>query len=304
VFSRLLTVSGISSGGYMAVQFHVAFSSSVSGAGIVAGGPYWCSQGNVAVALSECMRDPSMISLDELYAATDYAAALKSIDPTSNLNGDQVYLFSGTQDQVVYPGVMRKLQEYYEHYISSDDIVANFNLTCVHGMITNDWGSPCMQFGSPYINNCSFDLAGALLDQLYGPLKPAVAAVADNLEMLKQSDFTPGHVPPQSFSMGPTAYVYYPSACSQAPPSNCSRVHVAFHGCLQNIALIGDDYYTHAGYNSWAEANDIIVVYPQVQKTDGLNPEGCWDWWGYAGADFATKFGLQMATVNNIVQAL
>lgn len=35
-----ISVSGISSGGYMAQQFHVAFSKAVMGAGIIAGGPY------------------------------------------------------------------------------------------------------------------------------------------------------------------------------------------------------------------------------------------------------------------------
>lgn len=35
-----LSVSGISAGGFMAVQFQVAFSKSVKGSGIVAGGPY------------------------------------------------------------------------------------------------------------------------------------------------------------------------------------------------------------------------------------------------------------------------
>jgi poly(3-hydroxybutyrate) depolymerase len=39
------TVSGLSSGGYMAVQLHVAFSSFIKGAGIFAGGPYHCAQG-------------------------------------------------------------------------------------------------------------------------------------------------------------------------------------------------------------------------------------------------------------------
>ena len=35
-----ITVSGLSSGGYMAVQYQVAHSSSVAGAGVIAGGPY------------------------------------------------------------------------------------------------------------------------------------------------------------------------------------------------------------------------------------------------------------------------
>ena len=38
-----LTVSGISAGGFMAVQTQIAFSKSVKGSGIVAGGPYYVS---------------------------------------------------------------------------------------------------------------------------------------------------------------------------------------------------------------------------------------------------------------------
>ena len=38
---KSLTVSGISAGGFMAVQFAVAYSKSVNGSGIVAGGPYY-----------------------------------------------------------------------------------------------------------------------------------------------------------------------------------------------------------------------------------------------------------------------
>src|SRR3954469_22660665 len=38
-----ITVSGISSGAFFAHQFHIAFSSLVNGAGIVAGGPFGCA---------------------------------------------------------------------------------------------------------------------------------------------------------------------------------------------------------------------------------------------------------------------
>ena len=49
------TVSGLSSGGYMAVQLHVAHSASVRGAGVLAGGPYYCAQGSVWTAAWNCM---------------------------------------------------------------------------------------------------------------------------------------------------------------------------------------------------------------------------------------------------------
>ena len=42
-----VTVSGISSGGAMATQFHVAHSSLVRGAGLLAASPYRCAEGSV-----------------------------------------------------------------------------------------------------------------------------------------------------------------------------------------------------------------------------------------------------------------
>ncbi len=51
-----ITVSGLSSGGFFAHQFHVAFSRLVKGAGIIAGGPFGCvesiSQSVVALLAS------------------------------------------------------------------------------------------------------------------------------------------------------------------------------------------------------------------------------------------------------------
>eukprot|EP00003_Mantamonas_plastica_P023955 TRINITY_DN439_c0_g1_i2.p2 TRINITY_DN439_c0_g1~~TRINITY_DN439_c0_g1_i2.p2 ORF type:complete len:111 (+),score=24.94 TRINITY_DN439_c0_g1_i2:162-494(+) len=38
-----ISVSGISSGGYMAVQYHVAYSRYVKGAAVFAGGPWECT---------------------------------------------------------------------------------------------------------------------------------------------------------------------------------------------------------------------------------------------------------------------
>src|SRR5207237_4294674 len=50
-----VTASGVSSGGFMAVQLHVAHSATVAGVGVIAGGPYYCAQGSLFTALSNCM---------------------------------------------------------------------------------------------------------------------------------------------------------------------------------------------------------------------------------------------------------
>jgi hypothetical protein len=63
------SVSGISSGAFMAAQFGTAWSSVVKGAGIVAGGPFYCAQAvaldifngytaPVATATAVCMKGP------------------------------------------------------------------------------------------------------------------------------------------------------------------------------------------------------------------------------------------------------
>lgn len=100
------SVSGLSSGGYMAVQFDVAFSSSVKGAGIVAGGPYLCARGDQSTATSVCSCVfgfcPSVGAIDTpgLIRATDQNAGRGAIDPTANLAEHRVWLFSGTADTV------------------------------------------------------------------------------------------------------------------------------------------------------------------------------------------------------------
>ena len=46
------SVSGLSSGGVMAAQLHVAYSGTFrAGAAVLAGGPYYCAQGTLATAL-------------------------------------------------------------------------------------------------------------------------------------------------------------------------------------------------------------------------------------------------------------
>ena len=51
---RAVFVAGISSGGFFAVQMHVAHSATIKGAAIYAGGVYYCANGNVITALTDC----------------------------------------------------------------------------------------------------------------------------------------------------------------------------------------------------------------------------------------------------------
>ena len=87
------TVSGISSGAYMAVQFGTAWSSIVRGVGAFAGGPYYCAQDSVSTATGTCQIGTP--SVPALTSATDSYAASGAIDPTGNLARQKIWIFSG-----------------------------------------------------------------------------------------------------------------------------------------------------------------------------------------------------------------
>mmetsp|Transcript_10392 Transcript_10392/g.19898 ORF Transcript_10392/g.19898 Transcript_10392/m.19898 type:complete len:90 (+) Transcript_10392:887-1156(+) len=59
----------------------------------------------------------------------------------------------------------------------------------------------------------------------------------------------------------------------------------------------------HTGLNEYADANSIVILYPQATTTV-LNPKGCWDWWGYAGPGYASQLGVQMATVKAMLDSV
>src|SRR5215831_14091673 len=52
------SVSGLSSGAFMAVQFGTAWSSVIRGVGVVSGGPLYCAQASTSTALGACMAGP------------------------------------------------------------------------------------------------------------------------------------------------------------------------------------------------------------------------------------------------------
>jgi len=296
-----VSLTGFSSGAYFAVQYQFAHSASVSGAAIFAGGPYYCAQGSETTALTACMSIPSEISLPALYSAAQSYAKSAAIDPLSNLQQHNVFLFSGSDDQTVNPGCMRALQQMYKNY-KVNSSKSNFNLGDNHGFPTLTYGNDCSTSYPPYINDCNYDGAGQALQAILGPLKAAASPISSNLVTFQQQKFTPGKGSPDDISLASTGYAYIPSGCK--PGSGC-RVHVVFHGCQQYAGTVGTAFVANSGFNGWAEANNIIVLYPQTTTSffDPSNPEGCWDWWGYNEAAYSTKKGSQVQFVYNLAQA-
>ena len=286
------TVSGLSSGGFMAAQLHVAYSATFNkGAGIVAGGPFYCAEGSIVNATGRCMASPAGIPVSSLVSTTNTWASQGIIDPVANLQGSKVYLFSGSIDSTVKPGVMDALKTYYGSFVQAANVLYKKDIAAEHAMITDDYGNACSTKASPYISDCNFDLAGAMLAHLYGSLNARSSATlpAANFFEFNQSQFITGH------GMSPTGWAYIPQACTSG--TQC-RVHVVLHGCQQNVTLVQQQYVRNTGYNRWAETNNMVMIYPQT-STQATN--SCWDWWGYDSANYAKKSGPQMAAIKAMV---
>jgi Esterase PHB depolymerase len=300
------SVSGISSGAFMAVQFGTAWSSIVKGVGAIAGGPFGCSEGSGSAALSTCMGGSPAPDLPELIKRTDAWSHSGAIDDTGHISAQKIYLFSGYNDDVVARSVSDSLRADYAHYLGPN--VANlFYQTAIgagHAQVTIAYGGKCSENGGKYINQCNYDQAGVILQHIYGALAPRNAgALTGQLLSFKQGDFTASDQPIDD-SMDDKGFAYVPASCAANEPC---RLHVALHGCLQSFGNIGEDFVRHAGYNEWADTNHIIVLYPQTQALGLTNPQACWDWWGYLDANptqsptYLLKSGKQISVIKAMV---
>ena len=333
-----VTVSGLSSGGFFAHQFHLAHSALVAGAGIVAGGPYGCVEtianphwphpplDRFSAALVACTHysgdrfwglRPAPPRAEDSLALVAEARRRGDIDDPANLADDRVWLFLGDRDEIVPEAVAAALKELYEALgvrgarlrVEPNDPRRPAN----HGMpvdrFLGDSRFPkrdCSEHRPPFIVECGHEAAGSLLRHLHpegfngAPADPHAAgtlAAFDQTGFLDRRDAAAG--------LSGVGYVYVPATC--AGGGGC-RLHVAFHGCRQNVDARGadrahDDFVRDAGYNRWAAANRIVVLYPQATAS-APNPNGCWDFWGYSGSDYRTRRGPQMRAVKGMIDRL
>ncbi|XP_053572210.1 uncharacterized protein LOC128662446 [Bombina bombina] len=293
-----VSVSGLSSGAYMANQFHIAHSGRIVGAAMFAGGPYYCALGNMLTAVNTCMKIPTSISVSVLKTYAQTFASTGLLDPLSNLSRSKVFIFSGTRDTVLVQGVAKKLEEFYAGF-PTGGLKTVYTVAAEHGMPTDNYGGACGTTNNNYINNCNYNGAYEALNHIYGGLqKPSSSASpTGQLILYDQSEyFNLAH--PSTYGMDTAGYVYVPTACQNG--AYC-RLHIAFHGCLQGREKVGDTFARYAGYNQVADLNNFIILYPQA-KSNLTNPNGCWDWWGYSGIAYANKNGFQIGGVERMMR--
>ncbi len=311
------TVSGLSSGAYMAGQFQVAHSGIVIGAGLVAGGPYGCAESefsrlwpiwttaiphNTNLALNACMDDALAMmgqpDVDTLAERTRELAGDDKIAPVDGLAADRVYLFHASDDETVARSVVAKAAEYYREMDVPD---ANLRFVRfergAHAFITLDDGLDCGVSGPPFLNDCDYDQAGEIMQHLYGEAAEPDGPPKGAFEVFDQTRYIEGS---DQHSMAAEGVVYIPPDCRDSP--GCA-VHVAYHGCEQNRLRIGDAFIRGSGFARWADANRLVVLFPQTERST-VNPKACWDWWGYTGLNYRERSAPQIAAVRAMLDRL
>jgi poly(3-hydroxybutyrate) depolymerase len=319
-----VSVAGISSGAFMANQLHIAHSAGIMGAGIIAGGLFGCAVDSVtddgilslaSLAVGPCMSTPTLLQPVTFYAqiVTDLAAK-GWIDPPGNLARSRVYLFTGQADNVVNSKTVELGASLYgalgvptsQIDFRDQDLPG---AGAGHSWVTKNFGNACDANASPFINDCQYDQAGEMLGTIYGQLQPPAVRPEGRIVAFDQTEFVP-RATAAANGMSDTGYLYVPKACEAGAQQPC-RVTVALHGCLQSAEVLGSEFYTKVGVNEWADTNRIVVLYPQAHATTvselssqnslsllSTNPQGCWNWWGYAGdTQYLTKQGVQINAI-------
>lgn len=188
------TVSGISSGAYMAVQMGVVKSRLVRGVAATAGGPYMCATngdvGSSTAAVSRCMQgDPMMppAATDRLVDASDgtftYSFQGKAqrdvermargqrIDPLGGIGRQAIWVFHGYNDGIVKLPVSQALVGWYTGRhpngrsasgmtarLPASQVFHKDDLNAGHAQIstacTGSHCNPCDVQGGAFINSC------------------------------------------------------------------------------------------------------------------------------------------------------
>jgi len=276
-----ISVLGVSSGGYMATQLAVAWPSRFVGLGVAAAGPWACARGSLGLALGQCMGTqrglPDLAELQDRYEA--YVRRDLVGEPAA-LADLQVFVWHGGEDETVDPALGQLLVEQFRDWLDApeDQLAFVASEQAGHGWplaararTPVDVMTDCRGGGGTHLLACDLDIAGKMLRWLHGDMaSPAPGQPDGELLAFDQADF-------DARGLGDTGYLFVPQECADG---GCD-LSVALHGCSMSVEQVDEAFVRHSGLNEWAAANDRVVLYPQAE-TSLPNPQGCWDWWGFA----------------------
>jgi hypothetical protein len=285
-----VAVYGSSSGGFMAAQAGIAYSSLFpAGFAVVSGGPYDCVRTNQQYWVT-CIRNGTGKPDIAAAVANMLAWSGNAIDDVANIAKQRIYIYIGLDDAEVGPGSANQL----------------------HAQVLNFAPSSNVRFdqipGATHSSTNGFDTFGTAMQWIYPDLRSPVNVSTGQLLAFDQ---TPYSIP--GTGMGATGFLYVPLSC--AGNARPCRLLVLLHACGGNYDTRGLNGVLGSTYERRiADANDLIILYPQtandfVRRTDigggnWTNSAGCWDYYGLYSSDYDQKSGPQLAAIAAMVRAI
>lgn len=278
-------------------------------------------QGCAGPASSQWLLAQNVTVLEQVAVRRGAAGLIDA--PREHLRGSKIFLYRGGKDSCYNTPSVDNAAAFFGRFDAAVDFV-NSSVASLHSIPTVGTGTPCGVEGnyteeSPHgLEACQFDGAGRALSHIYGPLAPAAAASSAHLSYFSQQEFDGPGVGLDAVG----GFIYVPESCrsraaaASAPRAGCG-LHVFLHGCGMSAAsgppkwkpyAFNDTYARRAGFNEHAEANHLVVLYPQLdygaRAVGGSQGDNCWDQGGQTGDDYSDKSGAQVRAVQAMIERL
>jgi poly(3-hydroxybutyrate) depolymerase len=299
-----VTVSGISSGAAMALQFAVAHSATVAGVAAIAGPSWGCARGLVSTAINDCMCGrqalPSALPLARELAERGAIDPLRNGRPQALSRG---FIFHSPLDATVVASTGEASAAFLASFIGTPPSVDRGNAAdgssrAGHGILSPAGTDRCEATAQDrsYVRQCGQDdNARDLFHALFpgvaqDPAKRLTQVSAADLQAFDQRPFIQAvtrsreYIAPDSLAfffyptrserrqgldMAATGYVHVPPSCRQAG-ARCG-LHIAFHGCKQQVR----EFALTTGYIPWAEQHRQIILFPAIDQGASPVSEAC-----------------------------
>jgi len=306
-------------------QFHVAFSSLVTGSCIFSGMPFHCAvtrfpqdymvpkvpstaagiacadcPANGTLIYDHCKNHPHWVDVGML---AQYARTAAHVDdPTVHLADARVFAFQPTHDRCYQPPAMQNVAAFHQLFAKEPSQV----------MLVQDQPFPhtLPSNSTPYFNDvgnatgAGYDGPGKCLQHVFGRgerLYPAETADPALWMRINASEF----VTDLGVGIKPSAWLFVPTACGTGLckllvlPGGCDAFHDEPPGA--------DDDWARYGV-----ANDFVILKPcqggPIDTTrfpnNHENLRGMVDVYGQLGADYATQKGGQMEPIGKMLKRL
>lgn len=308
-----VSISGVSSGAAMAVQYAVAYSASITAVGSIAGPSWGCAEGSLSRVVETCLcgRSPQAAKVE----AARRLAELNQIDPLAAGRPRRLaraYVFHSPADRTVRPPAgqvsARFLADFTGRAVAVDDgDPADGSDEAGHGIITPGPGHDACRVGeqgddagATFVRSCGReDNVGRMFHALFGD--GSAYDPARRAPDIPEADlwrFDQGRLIAQVTAERPpvaddAALVpFWPiTAYSTARRRNLDMAATGYlyvppacrpagSGCRVHIALHGcrqdpRHFALAAGYNNWAEHYRVIIVYPAIAPGTPLAGSAC-----------------------------